>query len=156
MVGSGWYAEPITVKSPLTRLQLHLARSQWNVWLLQNYFTRRICMICKNRILRTWEICNIYPATRATTWHKVTGIKSSQNGFSPLRCQAITWTNTDILSNRPLERYVNEFLFDLEVFSQENTHENVVCKMFFSVKHVIVPRTIYLSVYTTKDSAHVL
>ena len=43
---------------------------------------------------------------------------------------AIIWTNADILSIRSQGTYFNEILsWNLNVFSQENVFEHVICEM---------------------------
>ena len=41
----------------------------------------------------------------------------SDNGLSPRRCQAIIWTNADILSIRTQRTYFNEILFQIQIYS---------------------------------------
>ena len=40
----------------------------------------------------------------------------SGNGLSPVRRQAITWTNADLLSIRPLERNLSEIRTNIKIF----------------------------------------
>ena len=53
----------------------------------------------------------------------------SGNGLSPVRCQAIPWTNTDLLSIRPLGKNFSELQIKYKVFIHKNGFENIVCKM---------------------------
>ena len=41
----------------------------------------------------------------------------SDNGVSPVRRQAMIWTNAAILSIRPQRTYFNEILFEIQIFS---------------------------------------
>ena len=59
-----------------------------------------------------------------THWGRVTHISisnltiiGSDNGLSPGRCQAITWTNTDLLSIGPLWTNVSEIQIEIQNFS---------------------------------------
>ena len=40
----------------------------------------------------------------------------SNNGLSPVRWQAITWTNADLLSIGPIETYLSDILIKLQTF----------------------------------------
>ena len=51
------------------------------------------------------------------------------NGLSPDRRQAITWTNAGILLIGPLRtNFSDVFIKNLIIFIQENAFENVVCE----------------------------
>ena len=56
-------------------------------------------------------------------------IIGSDNGLLPVQGQAITWTNTGILSIGSLGTTSNEFLTKIKQWKKENEFENVVCKM---------------------------
>ena len=56
-------------------------------------------------------------------------IVGSDNGLSPGRCQAITWTNIGIFFIGPLGTNFSEMLNEMHTFSLKNPFENVVCKM---------------------------
>ena len=74
-----------------------------------------------------------------THWGRVTHIFvdnliiiGSDNGLSPDRRQAITWTNAAILLIRPLETNFSEIVIAIQTFSLNslgNAFENAVCKM---------------------------
>ena len=50
--------------------------------------------------------------------------------MSPVWHQAISWTNTDLLSIRPLGTNFSEIQFEIKKkFINENAFENVICKM---------------------------
>ena len=52
------------------------------------------------------------------------------DGFSPFRCQAITWTKSDSLPSRSNRTRLNDILFEiLKIVIQENALQNVVCKI---------------------------
>ena len=52
----------------------------------------------------------------------------SGNGLSPLRHQAITWANDDLLSIAPLNTNFGGILYqNTKIFVQENALEHVVC-----------------------------
>ena len=51
------------------------------------------------------------------------------NGLSPLRCQAIIWTNASFLLIGSLYRNTFQWNHNTTFFMQENKHENIVCKM---------------------------
>ena len=51
------------------------------------------------------------------------------NGLSPVRCQAITWTNADLLSIEPLGTNFSESRIEMQKKNHENSFENVVYKM---------------------------
>ena len=63
------------------------------------------------------------------TWVSI----ASDNGLSPVRRQAITWTNAGLLSIGPLERNVCEIRIKYKSFIQENAVDNVVCEVAASV-----------------------
>ena len=52
----------------------------------------------------------------------------SGNGLSPLRCQAITWTNAGLLSIGLLGTNFSEKNRNSVIFIQENTFEIIVCQ----------------------------
>ena len=54
--------------------------------------------------------CRIYASVN---WINI----GSYNGLSPVRCQAITWTNVLLLSTRPLGTNFSEFLIKIQNFS---------------------------------------
>ena len=57
-------------------------------------------------------------------------IIGSDNGLSPGRCQAIIWTNAELLLNGPLETNFSEFFNrNFNIFIQENAFESVVREM---------------------------
>ena len=58
-------------------------------------------------------------------------IIGSDNGLSPVRRQAIIWTNARKLLIGPLETNFSEILIGIQTFSfkKEIAFENVVCKM---------------------------
>ena len=69
------------------------------------------------------------PATQLTQWGRVThtcGIKlniiGSDNGLSPGRRQAITWTNAGILLIWPLGTNFSEMLIEIHTFSFKKMH----------------------------------
>ena len=55
-------------------------------------------------------------------------IIGSGNGLSPIRRQAIVWTNNGLLSIGLLGTNFNEILIKMH-FTQENTFENVICQI---------------------------
>ena len=52
----------------------------------------------------------------------------SDNGLSPVRCQAITWTNADLWPIGPLDTNLSEIRFKILTFSQ-NAFQNVIVEM---------------------------
>ena len=57
-------------------------------------------------------------------------IIGSDNGLSPVRCQAVIWTNAGILLIGPLETNFSAILIGISnVFIHENPFENVVWEM---------------------------
>ena len=69
--------------------------------------------------VRTWNMIN-----SLTHWGRVTQICvgkptiiGSDNGLSPLRRQAIIWTNAGILLIRPLGTNFSEIFIDIRIFS---------------------------------------
>ena len=56
-------------------------------------------------------------------------IFGSDNGLSPVRRQAIIWTNDGILSIGPLGTNFSEILIKIHIFSLKNAFENVVWKV---------------------------
>ena len=61
-----------------------------------------------------------------THWHLQASVQhtniGSDNGLSPVRRQAIIWTNAAILSIRPQETYFIEILFKIQKFSFKRMH----------------------------------
>ena len=58
------------------------------------------------------------------------GSIDSGNGLSPVRRQAITWTNADLPSIGPSETIVNEiWIRNSNISIHENAFEHVVCKL---------------------------
>ena len=55
----------------------------------------------------------------ASVKHTIIG---SDNGLSPVRQQAIIWTNAAILSIRPIGTYFSEILFKIKKFSFKEMH----------------------------------
>ena len=54
----------------------------------------------------------------------------SDNGLSPVRCQAIIWTNAGLLSIGPLGTILSEILIKIQqIFTHKNAYENIVCEM---------------------------
>ena len=53
----------------------------------------------------------------------------SDNGLSPGRHQAVTWTDADLLLFGPLWRNLSEILINTKLFIHENAFEDIVCKM---------------------------
>ena len=55
----------------------------------------------------------------------------SGNGLSPVKCQAITWTNADLLLIELSGTNFSEIQIKIEDFSfiKKNAFENVVCEM---------------------------
>ena len=54
----------------------------------------------------------------------------SDNGLSPIRRQAIIYTNAILLSIGPLGTKFSQNVFEIQTFFiQENASENVVCEM---------------------------
>ena len=53
-------------------------------------------------------------------------IIDSGNGLSPIRHQAIAWTNADLLSTGPLGTNCSEILI-ANIFIEENASEKVIC-----------------------------
>ena len=52
----------------------------------------------------------------------------SGNGLTPVRCQAITWTNTDLLLITPVATNFSEILIKIQQFSFKKMHvKNAVC-----------------------------
>ena len=56
-------------------------------------------------------------------------IIGSSNGSSPVRCQAITWTDGDLLTSGSMGTNLSEILFKSKYKNQWNTCENMVWKM---------------------------
>ena len=56
------------------------------------------------------------------TWGALRAINGSDNGLSPVRHQAIIWTNAGLLSNRPLRIYFSENLIKIQQFSLKKMH----------------------------------
>ena len=87
------------------------------------------------------QLCEAEKITTSTLthWGRVTHICvgkltiiGSDNGLSPERPQAIIWTNAGILLIGPLGTNFSEILIEIQTFfTEENTFENVVCKMLF-------------------------
>ena len=72
---------------------------------------------------------NWFPGTRLTHWGRVTDICvgnltiiGSDNGLSPGRRQAITWTNVGILLIRPLGTKFSEKVIEIHTFSFKKIH----------------------------------
>ena len=93
------------------------------------------------------KLCITLTHPRIYTSVKMDSI-GSDIGLSPNRRQAITGTNADLLSIRPLGRNVSEIWIEIQKFSftkitffiQENVFENVVCEwrlffFFFFIKY---------------------
>ena len=56
-------------------------------------------------------------------------IIGSDNGFSPVRCQAIIWTSGGLSLTGPLGTNLNEVLIKLQQEIQENAVDDVACNM---------------------------
>ena len=68
-------------------------------------------------------LCRIYATVN---WVSI----GSDNGLSPVRRQAITWTNADLLSIGPFRTNFSEvWIKNTKLFIQENAFEKVVWKM---------------------------
>ena len=62
--------------------------------------------------------------------HNKLTINGSDNGLSPGRCQAIIWTNAEILLIRPSATNFSDFFYrNSSIFIEENTFKNIVCDM---------------------------
>ena len=86
--------------------------------------------------LTTWNTTHqqrshivLMPIWVITHWGRVTHIyvsrpddHGSDNGLSPIRRQAIIWTNEDILSIRPRATHFNGILFGIQKFSFKKMH----------------------------------
>ena len=85
--------------------------------------------------LRYWrQIAHISPGL--THWGRVTHICvgnltiiGSDNGLTPARRQAITWTNVGILLIGPIGTNFSEKLIEIHTFTFKKIHLNVVWKM---------------------------
>ena len=53
----------------------------------------------------------------------------SDNGLSPIRRQAIIWTNAVLMSFVPLLTNFGEILINKKLFIHENVADNIVCEM---------------------------
>ena len=54
----------------------------------------------------------------------------SDNGLPPVRCVAITWTNTDLSTGHLLDKNLSEIRIKIQKkFIHENALENVVCEL---------------------------
>ena len=84
----------------------------------------------------------------STHWGQETQISISEwviigsgNGLSPVRCQAITWTNDDIISIVPSKTYFSEISIKIYKFSIKKIHSNMLsanCWPFFSSLHLLL------------------
>ena len=74
---------------------------------------------------------------------------SSGNGLSPVWRQAITWTNADLLSIRPLGTNFSEIWIKIQKFSFTKIHlKSVICKMA-----AILSRKKWVNVYIWLQTA---
>ena len=63
---------------------------------------------------------------RVDEWSSVNWVSiGSDNGLSPLRRHAITWTNADLLSFGPLRKTVSEIRIEIQNFSVMKMHWNI-------------------------------
>ena len=95
-----------------------------------------------------WTFVNAYVA-RITHWGRVTHICvgkliiiGSDNGLSPGRRQAITWTNAGILFIRPLGTNFSGISISIETFSFKKMHLKISsarCRPFCLGLNVIIP-----------------
>ena len=94
------------------RLNKRLSKQPWGWWFeMPSWPLRRQCnAACLNH----WGWV-IYASVKHT-------IIASDNGLSPIRHQAIIWSNAAVLSNRPLETYFSEILFKFQKFSFMEMH----------------------------------
>ena len=95
--------------------------------------------------------------TYLTHWGRVTHICvikltiiGSDNGLSPGRLQAITWTNVGILLIGPKRQW--NFKLNSNIFIQENALENVVCEWLPFCLGLGVLKHIHWSIHTGDSS----
>ena len=77
-----------------------------------------------NRVLKVispW--CRVYAFVN---WVSI----GSGNGLSSVRCQAITWTNADLLSVGPLGTNFSEILIEIQAFSSKKRHMKMSSAIF--------------------------
>ena len=117
-------------RHPQTRHRVGL----WETWQIV-YFTKNVCIEgctlvwaayieqCSFTLAAHIEGCSFICAV-LTHWDRVTHIWvgnltiiGSDNGLSPGRRRAITWTNAGILLIGPLETNFNEILIEIQAFS---------------------------------------
>ena len=97
-----------------------------------------ICMylLCAMDLL-TARVRHHYSSPPNAPYMSANGVGiGSGNGMSPVRCQAITWTNADILLVRSFKTNLSEVRIKIQNISFiTNAFKNIVCEMA-----VILPR----------------
>ena len=111
------------------------------------------------------EIRNVILVMPLTHWGRVTHICfgnltiiGSNNGLSPGRCQAITWTNAGILLIGPLWTHFSEIVIEIYKFSFTKKHFKLLSpkwQPFCLGLHVLTPQ-LYISQRTNWSSCQVL
>ena len=117
------------------------------IWMIQCWY-----MIQNQKYPRKMFPHEIQPSYALTHWGRVTQlcigkstIIGSDNGLSPDRRQAISWTNAGILLIGPLGTYFSEILNGIQTFSLKKMHlkmSSAKCRPFclglnvFTVDHV--------------------
>ena len=62
-------------------------------------------------------------------------IIGSDNGVSPIRCQAIIWTNDDIVNWNIRNTFQCNIIWNSNAWFQESAFENIVCGMAAIFSH---------------------
>ena len=94
----------------------------------------KICTTCTSISIEQFYLYNdwLIPQHTQAWWHIYGSVNwvtiGSGNGLSPNRWQAITWTNTDLLSNEPSGINFSDISIKMH-FNQENAFKNV-CHIF--------------------------
>ena len=77
-----------------------------------------VAIWCHNELIFTFNSTPPSAAYVSTIWVSIV----SGNGLPPLQCQAITWTNTDLLWMRPLGTNFSEIWIEIQKFSFTKMH----------------------------------
>ena len=120
-----WTNAAILLIGPMGTLQWNRHRNSY-IFIQENAFQ---IVVWKMAAILSWPQCvnSSPPKCRihaSGNWSSIV----SGNGLSPVRCQAITWSNAGLLS---IGLPGNSFQWNLNrnciIFMQENAFENVIC-----------------------------
>ena len=93
------------------------------IWYLLLQIAMKRSVLKSGRLLTHLPLCRIYVSVN---WFSM----GSRNGSSSVRHQAITWTNADLLSIKPLWTIFIEISIEIQTFSLTKRHLKMSCAIF--------------------------